>query len=68
MKHSKTVRTLAVLAIAAAAAVGCGRGRDVNVYEPGVYKGGKDPLVSTLASGDLQARLRERFSTGQTDR
>jgi hypothetical protein len=57
-----------VLAILAALAAGCGRGREVTVYEPGVYKGAKDPLVAALASDDQKARLRERFSTGQTDR
>jgi hypothetical protein len=68
MKYSNTVRTLTVLAILAAMTAGCGGGREAKVYEPGVYKGAKDPLVSTLASGDLQARLRERVTLSQTDR
>ena len=68
MKDSKAIRTLAVLAMLAALTAGCGRGRDVTVYEPGVYKGAKDPLVAALASDDLNARLRDRLSMGQTDR
>lgn len=68
MKDSKAIRTLAVLAMLAALTAGCGRGREVTVYEPGVYKGAKDPLVAALASEDLNGRLRERLSMGQTDR
>lgn len=68
MNDSSRVRTLAVIAMLAALAAGCGRSREVNVYEPGVYKGAKDPLVAALASEDQKSRLRERFSTGQTDR
>jgi len=68
MTISSVARTLAAAVLLTAFATGCGSGRDVKVYEPGVYKGAKDPLLSTLASDDQKAKLRERFSTGQTDR
>lgn len=37
-------------------------------YEPGVYKGGDDPLRSKLESGDLHEQLSERFQTTARDR
>ena len=45
-------------------ASGCG----VTVYEPGVYKGQKDPLLSVQATPEHKALLQERFTKGQTDR
>ncbi len=66
MKDSMAMRTLALLAMLAALTAGCGR--DVTVYEPGVYKGAKDPLMAAVASDELNAQLRARFTMGQTDR
>ena len=63
------VRRLGILgtvALLAALAAGCGR--DVNVYEPGVYKGAKDPLVAKQASPEQQARLKERVQMAESDR
>jgi hypothetical protein len=68
MTISSVARTVAALVLLAAFSTGCGSGRDVTVYEPGVYKGASDPLIAKLASDDQKAKLRERFSTGQTDR
>ena len=53
-------------AIAALVALitGCG----VTVYEPGVYKGEKDPLLAMHAKPEHKAQLQERFTMGQTDR
>ena len=56
------------LAVLAVLATGCGRATDVTVYEPGVYKGPKDPLVEMHATAEHKALLQERFTTGQTDR
>jgi hypothetical protein len=64
----RRVGILGLLALLAALAAGCGRGRGVTVYEPGVYKGAKDPLVAKLASPEQQTLLQERFRMGQTDR
>jgi hypothetical protein len=48
------------------ALVGCDK--SVDVSEPGVYQGEKDPLVQAQARPEQQERLRERFSRSQTDR
>jgi hypothetical protein len=56
------------LALLAVLATGCGRATDVTVYEPGVYKGPKDPLVKMHATAEHKAQLQERFSKGQSDR
>jgi hypothetical protein len=57
------VGSLAVLAVLAA---GCGRSADV--YEPGVYKGSKDPLVAMQATAEQKAALQARLTKSQTDR
>lgn len=56
------------LALLAVMATGCGRATDVTVYEPGVYKGRKDPLLALHATAEHKALLQERFTKGQTDR
>ena len=56
------------LAVRAVLATGCSRATDVTVYEPGVYKGPKDPLVAMHATAEHKALLQERFTMGQTDR
>jgi hypothetical protein len=43
---------------------GCG----VTMYEPGVYKGEKDPLLAMHARPEHKAQLQERFTKGQADR
>lgn len=47
---------------------GCYESTDATIYEPGVYKGERDPLLSKLRDEKLQAQLQERFKTGQRDR
>ena len=42
--------------------------KSVDVSEPGVYQGEKDPLVKAQSSPEQQERLRERFSRSQADR
>lgn len=59
------VGSLALLAVLAA---GCGRATDVTVYEPGVYKGAKDPLLEMHATAEHKALLQQRLTMGQTDR
>jgi len=59
---------LGSLALLAVLATGCSRATDVTVYEPGVYKGPKDPLVAMHATAEHKALLQERFTKGQTDR
>ena len=46
----------------------CYESQDVTRYEPGVYKGKEDPLVSKLESdAELREQLDQRFD-GQRDR
>jgi hypothetical protein len=54
----------AALAVLAALTAGCG----VTVYEPGVYKGAKDPLLAAHATPEHKALLQERFTKGQAER
>lgn len=63
----KTVRwsTLLLLGVCLA---GCYESPEVTVYEPGVYKGERDPLLSLQRSATQQEQLRERFNLVQTDR
>ena len=65
MKKWQLTRVLGSLAVIAMLAAGCGRGRDVHVYEPGVYKGATYAMKFTP---ELQAQLQERCRTGQSDR
>lgn len=47
--------------------VGCYESADVTNFEPGVYKGESDPLLSAN-TGERAETLQERFKTVQTDR
>lgn len=62
----KAVRTTITLGLVAALA-GCYESTDVTEFEPGVYKGQSDPLLSADASERAET-LEERFNTIQTDR
>jgi hypothetical protein len=65
---SKLWRSTLLLALVALCA-GCGdKTRSVTAYEPGVYKGAKDPLLEMESTPEQKARLKERFTQGQTDR
>jgi hypothetical protein len=66
--NTRVVLKAGSLALLAVLATGCGRATDVTVYEPGVYKGSKDPLVKMHATAEHKAQLQERFSMGQADR
>lgn len=47
---------------------GCYESTSKPTYEPGVYKGGYDPLRSKLEQDELQEQLSERFETAARDR
>jgi len=66
----KTRALLKMVSVALLAVLGtaCGRSVDVTVYEPGVYKGPKDPLVAMQATSDQKAALQARFTKSQADR
>jgi major membrane immunogen (membrane-anchored lipoprotein) len=61
---ARTAVFLALIALLGA----CGQSRSVTAYEPGVYKGAKDPLVDVQATPEHKALLKERFTKGQVDR
>lgn len=58
------ISTLVLLAASSMALAGCS---DVTVYEPGVYKGDRDPLVQDLRSEELRTQLEQRVAK-QRDR
>ena len=62
----KVIVTL--LTVAAIALGGCYESPDIALHEPGVYKGGNDPLLAMQASPEQMTRLTKRFQRGQTDR
>ena len=45
----------------------CAEKADVTLHEPGVYKGGEDPLLAKQDS-EYTETLQDRFARGQTDR
>lgn len=55
--------TLLVIAL-----FGCTDAAQVELHEPGEYKGDTDPLLQASTSEDLNEQLRQRFMTVQTDR
>jgi len=61
---SRIVWRAGALAVLAALAAGCG----VTVYEPGEYKGSKDPLLDRQGTDEQTTLLQERFKTGQAPR
>jgi hypothetical protein len=62
-------RTAVLLVMAVLSTAGCGnKARSVTAYEPGVYKGAKDPLLDVQATAEHKALLKERFTKGQADR
>lgn len=46
----------------------CYESPDIEIYEPGVYKGKEDPLREKLKQPGLQNELYQRLARGQTDR
>ena len=55
-------------AVTSLLATACGTSLDVHRYEPGVYKGSKDPLLAAHNTPEQTALLKKRFSMGQADR
>ncbi len=58
----------AALAATALALPGCYQSPKATVYQPGVYKGHKDPLLAKEQDPAHQRALRERFDLVQRDR
>ena len=46
----------------------CAEKAEVTLHEPGVYKGGKDPLLEKQQDPQQIETLQERLAKGQSDR
>ncbi|MEJ2344551.1 MAG: hypothetical protein P8076_03390 [Gammaproteobacteria bacterium] len=66
MKRRVALTVLA--AITTAGVAGCYQSPDVSMHEPGVYKGGRDPLQALEKKPEQQKKLQERFNLVQVDR
>jgi hypothetical protein len=66
-KGRRSLAMVLALAFLPLSLTACAERADVTLHEPGVYKGGEDPL---LAKQDPQyaETLQDRFAKGQTDR
>ena len=67
MSH-KLAMLLAAVCLTALSMVGCYDSVDITWYEPGEYKGPRDPLLRQLENPNLQKQLDERIREIQTDR
>jgi hypothetical protein len=68
MTTCRSVLPAAVALAGLLALSGCYEDPGVTLFEPGVYKGARDPLLEKQASAQQQQRLIERFNLVQTDR
>jgi hypothetical protein len=60
---------LTILALSAAMMLSaCYENPDVTVYEPGVYKGDRDPLLAKHGTPEQKEALANRFTLIQADR
>jgi cobalamin biosynthesis protein CobD/CbiB len=68
---TKGRRSLAValaLAVLPMSLAACAERADVTLHEPGVYKGGEDPLLAKQQNPQNIETLQDRFAKGQSDR
>ncbi len=56
------------LAVMLLGSTGCTEKTAVTLHEPGVYKGGTDPLLAMQKDPEHIETLKQRFVRGQTDR
>ena len=56
------------VALACMALAGCYEDATPTRYEPGVYKGERDPLLDKLETGELHGELEQRFNRAARDR
>ena len=68
MKASRPLALAMVVGIASLSSTGCTELTDITWHEPGVYKGGNDPLLAKQKDSQQIADLQERLVTGQSDR
>jgi hypothetical protein len=68
MKTSRALALAMVVGIASLSSTGCTERSVVTWHEPGVYKGGDDPLLAKQKDSQQIAALQERLVMGQSDR
>ena len=67
-KGPRRLALAAVLAILSTGMTACAERAEVTLHEPGVYKGGADPLLAKQRDPQQVEALQERFAKGQSDR
>jgi hypothetical protein len=67
-KGRRLLATVLALAVLPMSLTACAEKADVTLHEPGVYKGGKDPLLAKQQNPEYIETLQERFARGQSDR
>jgi hypothetical protein len=68
IKASRPLALAIVVGIASLSSTGCTQGSEITWHEPGVYKGGGDPLLAKQRDPQHIAALQERLVMGQSDR
>ena len=66
-KGRRSLSMVLALAFLPLSLTACAERADVTLHEPGVYKGGEDPLLAKQDSKYVET-LQDRFAKGQTDR
>ena len=56
------------MGLASLSLAGCTEQSEITLHEPGVYKGGDDPLLEKQKDPAHIEALKERFAKGQSDR
>ena len=66
-KGQRPLAMALALAVMSMSLTACAERAEVTLHEPGVYKGGEDPLLAKQDS-EYTETLQDRFARGQTDR
>ena len=67
-KGGRPLALVVALAFLPMSLTACAERADVTLHEPGVYKGGEDPLLAKQQDPQHIETLQERFAKGQSDR
>ena len=67
-KGQRQLATALALTVMSMSLTACAERADVTLHEPGVYKGGVDPLLAKQQDPQQIQALQGRFAKGQSDR
>jgi hypothetical protein len=67
-KGQRPLAMALALAVMSMSLTACGKQASVTLHEPGVYKGGVDPLLAQQQDPQQIQALQGRFAKGQSDR